>query len=222
MSTIGPEEPEADALSGAPDTNEVVREIRAGDEQRFDELYRRVAPALYAWLKLRLGAQVRRQVDPEDVLQEIWLRALRAFPRFDPERASFRGWIFQVMKYELLDTFRSSAGAAAQSLRGGHTEAGSSGGGGGFARLSEVPDPVTSFTRRIARDEGMASLVEHLAGLPEEERALVVHCGLEGRPASEVAVVLGLSHEAARKRWLRLRDSLRERAWARELLADAG
>jgi RNA polymerase sigma-70 factor (ECF subfamily) len=196
-------------MQRAPDTNEIVREIRAGDEQRFTELYERVLPALYAWIHLRLGPAARRRLDPEDIVQEIWIRALRAFPRFDPERGPFRGWIFGITKYELLDTFRDLAAAsqpAQQSVSG----------------LSRVPDPVTSFTRRIARDEEFQQLLEHVAALPEDEHALVVHCGLEGRPSSEAAVLLGLSHEATRKRWLRLRASLSERAWTRELFAEVG
>jgi RNA polymerase sigma factor (sigma-70 family) len=212
MSTPGP-----DGQAAAGDTNELVRRIRAGDERRFTELYERVAPALLAWVHLRLGPAARRQLDPEDVVQEIWLRALRAFPRFDPERGSFRGWIFQITKYELLDTFRGLAGAAqaAEAPAGPGRSAGLTSAG-----LSQVPDEVTAFTRRIARDEGMQQLLVHVAALPEEDHALVLHCGLEGRPAAEVAVLLGLTAEATRKRWQRLRAQLRERAWVHELFAD--
>jgi RNA polymerase sigma-70 factor, ECF subfamily len=206
-----------DASGGAPargaDTNEVVRHIRGGDEQRFTELYERVAPALFAWVHLRLGAAARRQLDPEDVVQEIWMRALRAFPRFDPERGPFRGWIFQITKYELLDTFR---GLASGAQIGEAADARDS-----SERMSQLPDQVTSFTRRLARDESLQQLLVHVAALPEEEHSLVVHCGLEGRPASEVAVLLGLTHEATRKRWLRLRADLRERVWVHELFADS-
>lgn len=235
----GDADPEPDRACTPPgsrtrgdDTNEIVRGLRAGDEERFTELYERVAPALYAWLRLRLSPSTRRRLDPEDVVQEIWLRALRAFARFDPERGSFRGWIFQVAKYELLDTFRGLASAAGVQIleeaaaHGDASPAVSSDRPGAadapFARLSQVPDEVTSFTRRIARDDDLHRLLAHVEALPDDDRALVVHCGLEGRPASETAVLLGLSHEATRKRWLRLRDSLRERAWVHALFADAG
>lgn len=212
------------------DTNEIVRGVRAGDAERFTELYERVAPALFAWLHLRLSASARRRLDAEDVVQEIWLRALRAFPRFDPERGSFRGWIFQVAKYELLDTFRelaSEAGAAHELACDATAAPGAAAAPDGLRRpdkerLSQVPDRVTSFTRRLARDEDLRLLLDHVGTLPRDDHALVVTCGLEGRPASEAAVLLGLSHEAARKRWLRLRESLRERAWVQALFADAG
>lgn len=194
-------------------TAEVARGARAGDEARFTELYERVAPALLAWLHLRLSPAARRRLDAEDVLQEIWLRALRAFPRFDPARGSFRGWIFQVAKYELLDTFRAQAGAAAQA--GATAEADGAG-------LSQVPDGVTSFTRRLARDEDLGRLLDEVQALPAADQALVMHCGLEGRPASEAAVLLGLTHEATRKRWQRLRASLRERARSLDVFADCG
>lgn len=217
----------SDAVAGvrALDTNDVVREIRAGDEQRFTELYERVAPALFAWLHLRLGPAARRRLDPEDVVQEIWLRALRAFPAFDPERGPFRGWIFQITKYELLDTFRDLAASALPTQPGPPTAADEPARDAAAPKaapgLSQVPEQVTSFTRRIARDEGLQQLLAQVATLPKDEHALVLHCGLEGRPASEVAVMLGLTHEATRKRWQRLRSTLRSYGWVQKLFVES-
>lgn len=189
------------------ETEVLVR--RAGEDPRcFTELYARIAPAVYAWVRLRLGSSARERLDPEDVVQEVWLRAAKAFTQFDPQRGSFRGWIFQVTKYTLLDTFRRLAAGEPAAVQG----ASKSGVRRGGFDLSQVPDEVTSFTRRIAREEGLQSLFEELEALPEEERELLVICGLEGRPASEAALQLGLGHEAVRKRWLRLRQRMAQRA----------
>jgi DNA-directed RNA polymerase specialized sigma24 family protein len=78
--------------------------------------------------------------------------------------------------------------------------------------LAEVPESVTSLTRRVAREEGLRRFLAEVEALPHEDRELLVICGLEGRPASEAAQQLDLTHEAARKRWLRLRERLAERA----------
>ena len=50
-----------------------------GDEAAFRQLYRRHTPRLY---RFALGLTGGRVADAEDVIQEMWLRALRAMPRF--------------------------------------------------------------------------------------------------------------------------------------------
>ena len=50
------------------------------------------------------------------------------------------------------------------------------------------------------------------------DRMLLVHCGLEAETCSTAAVKLGLSEDAAIKRWQRLKERLSEAHWARALL----
>ncbi len=194
-------------------TNELARRVSAEDELEFSRLYERLAPAVHAWVSLRLGRGARVRFDLEDVAQEVWLRAAKAFSQFDPERGSFRTWLFQVTKYTLLETFRALATGPRTVPELAVTSVES---GLGSARrgvdLSQVPDSVTTLTRRVAHAEGLARFLEEIEALPPEERELLVICGLEGRPATEAAPQLGLSHEAARKRWLRLRERLAKRA----------
>ena len=76
-----------DAVS--PDTGLLARRVQKGDRAAFQRLYDKVAPSLYAWTRLRLQGGPGAGLDPQDVLQEVWLRALRAFASYD-ERGSFR------------------------------------------------------------------------------------------------------------------------------------
>ena len=63
-----------------------------GDEAAFDELYNQHAPSIY-----RLGwAMLREPQAAEDVVQETFLRAHNAKKRFDPARASFGTWLYQI------------------------------------------------------------------------------------------------------------------------------
>jgi RNA polymerase sigma-70 factor (ECF subfamily) len=58
----------------------------------FDELYTRHALAIY-----RLGwAMLQQTQAAEDVVQETFLRAYKARRRFDPGRASFGTWLYQI------------------------------------------------------------------------------------------------------------------------------
>jgi RNA polymerase sigma-70 factor (ECF subfamily) len=62
---------------------------RSGDERAFRELYRRHTPTLFPFV-LRVVGGV--QADAEDVVQDTWVRAVRALPRFRWESA-FRTWL---------------------------------------------------------------------------------------------------------------------------------
>jgi RNA polymerase sigma-70 factor (ECF subfamily) len=70
----------------------VIQRWQNGDADAFDELYTVHAPAIY-----RLGwAMLQQGQAAEDVVQETFLRAHKARQRFDPSRASFGTWLYQI------------------------------------------------------------------------------------------------------------------------------
>jgi RNA polymerase sigma-70 factor (ECF subfamily) len=70
----------------------LIRRWQQGDAAAFDELYNRHATPIY-----RLGWAMLREVQAaEDVVQETFLRAYRARQRFDPTRAAFGTWLYQI------------------------------------------------------------------------------------------------------------------------------
>jgi DNA-directed RNA polymerase specialized sigma24 family protein len=77
-------------------------------------------------------------------------------------------------------------------------------------RRHEVPAEITSVTVRVARGEALARLVATLADRDEIDRRVFQLRGLEQRPHADVAQLVGISTEAATKRWQRLRGELRE------------
>ena len=70
----------------------VIERWQQGDPDAFDELYTQHSPAIY-----RLGwAMLQQTQAAEDVVQETFLRAHKARQRFDPSRASFGTWLYQI------------------------------------------------------------------------------------------------------------------------------
>ncbi|MEO6593589.1 MAG: RNA polymerase sigma factor [Planctomycetota bacterium] len=164
-------------------------------------LYPPLAPALHAWACLRLQPDERPRLLPEDLTQEVWLRAFQIFDTFDPSVTSFRAWLFSVAKNVLLEARRRSRRAGAE-----HAAHGSS---TRLASLDQVPLEVTSVTRRVAKDDELRRFVEKLGELDDIERQTVLHCGLEELSLEQAAARLGESYAATAKRWRRLRDRLR-------------
>jgi RNA polymerase sigma factor (sigma-70 family) len=183
-----------------------------GGEAEFQRRYEELAPALHAWAELRIRPQMRALVEPGDVVQEVWCRAWRERQQLSALDPAFRAWLFRIAKNVLLEAFRRARGPAYR--------AGSTGTTTRVLALEGVPDSITAVSRRLARDEGLARLVEWLRGLEEEERLLVAHIGLEGLTFAEVGERLDLSRDAVAKRWQRLRARMSEQRLARELLAE--
>lgn len=167
----------------------------------FAELYPAVAPALHTWAVMRLCSGERGRIAPEDLTQEVWLRAVQIFAKFDAERMEFRQWLFAVAKNVLLEVRRRLRHARPE-----QTDLGSS---SRMHSLEQVPEDVTSISRRLAKDEDLQRFVARLHQLEPVELQTVMHCGIEGMPQAEAASRLGEPAATTAKRWQRLREHMR-------------
>jgi RNA polymerase sigma factor (sigma-70 family) len=146
-------------------------------------------------------------LDPQDVIQEVWLRGVQGIASYDPS-CSFRGWLLGITKNVLLQGYRRHSYDA---LRGPGSPSESQLGVLGY------PDSVTSISTRLARDEDIRRFLAYVSGLPFDDRMLVVYCGFEEYTCAEAATRLGLSPDAASKRWQSLRAKIRENGSLRAL-----
>jgi len=176
----------------------------------FEKAYAEVAPALFAWAELRIRPSMRLRLEPADLLQEVWLRGKKAYPRFDTASGSFRAWAFRIGKNVLMEAIRSIRHEALSMPGLSPTNR--------MLALEGVPQNVTSFTQRLANEDSIREFLKHADGLDESDRMLLIHCGLEDETCAEAAPKLGLSEDAAIKRWQRLKAKLREKPWSRSLL----
>lgn len=182
---------------------------------RFDALYADVAPALYAWAELRIRPSMRAQFEPQDLVQEIWLRGRKSFGGLDERSVGFRPWAFRIGKNILMEALRASRGIGTPRVESSPTRS--------VLALDRIPESVTSFTQRLAREDSLRAFLEEAQALDETDRMLLVHCGLESETCADAAVKLGLSEDAAIKRWQRLKAKLRDLPWSRRWLGlDAG
>jgi RNA polymerase sigma-70 factor (ECF subfamily) len=189
------------------DTRVLARRVQIGDRASFQRLYDQVAPALYAWTCLRLQGGPAASLDPQDILQEVWLRAVRGLASYDAS-CSFRGWLLGITKNVLLQGYRRHSYDA---VRGSGLPA------EGQPGVLGCPDSVTSISTRLARDESIQRFLAYVSSLPSDDRMLVLYCGFEEYTYSEAATRLGLSPDTASKRWQSLRARMRESGSLRAL-----
>ena len=112
--------------------------------------------------------------DADDVFQETWIAALRAYPKL--RRAdNLRAWLFRIAQNKALDEHRARGRRAVP--------------------LESVPDP-----RERDNDTGPEpELWQRLRGLPPKQRTAVFCRTLLGMPYPELALLLESSEEAARR-----------------------
>lgn len=193
-------------------TAALARAAQSGDGARFGELYERIAPSLFAWAEIRIRPELRVWIEPQDVVQEVWYRAWRAFPGYTKAaNGSFRYWIFRIAKNILLEAFRE--------LRAPTFRAANSGSTSRLVALHEVPDSTRGVSRRVAQMEALKLFSQWVEKLDDEDKRLVVHCGLEGMAHAEVAQRLSITEAAVSKRWQRLSARMEESREPRELFA---
>ncbi|GAB4209710.1 MAG: sigma-70 family RNA polymerase sigma factor [Tibeticola sp.] len=138
---------------------------------------------LRRWLRARL----RDPADADDLMQELFIKALRQGQRFcDIHNA--RAWLFEVARNLLADTLR----VARETVELPET----------LAAEDDEPDTVDALT---------ACLPRVLAELSEADRDVITRCDLEGMPQAAYAALHGLSLSAAKSRVQRARERLRAR-----------
>lgn len=184
--------------SGMDRTEQVAEGARSGRKELLEELYRRVAPTVSAWAYLRTSPQIRRRIDPQDILQEVWFRVIRRLPDYDPRTTPFRPWVFKIARFVLIEMIRKLP--VLQSDRGTGGESTES----RWSGLSELVDSATGVGTRVARNDAVERFLDRVEVLGGPDRDLVRLRALEGQSLKDIAERLDLSPDVVAKRWQRL------------------
>ncbi|MGI8461844.1 MAG: RNA polymerase sigma factor [Solirubrobacterales bacterium] len=83
---------------------------RAGDPQAWAEIYDSLAPKLLGYLRAKGAAE------PEDVLGEVFVQAVRDLGSFDGSERELRAWVFSIAHHRLIDAARRGARRPATSM----------------------------------------------------------------------------------------------------------
>ncbi|MBI1850325.1 MAG: sigma-70 family RNA polymerase sigma factor [Planctomycetes bacterium] len=168
--------------------------VRAGDAGAREALFARHAGRLRLYVRHRLGRALLRCVEPDDVVQETYLRAVGGLERFDGggDSAFFR-FLCALARHVVADVARA---ARAQKRSARHVRLDRSGwsrvGIGESAVAGSSGGPLT----RILAAEDTAILERAFLALPARYRRVIALRQLEGRSARDVAAVMGSTEGA--------------------------
>jgi RNA polymerase sigma-70 factor (ECF subfamily) len=78
----------------------VLEAARVGAEWAWEALYRNMSPAVLGYLR------ARRAPEPEDLVGEVFLHAVRNLGSFSGDERSFRAWLLSITHHRLVDELR--------------------------------------------------------------------------------------------------------------------
>lgn len=171
-------------------TYDLLARIEQGDESAFTMLFEKYQKRLAVLIHYKLGQEMRRLADVEDVLQETFLAAFRDLKRFRYEKpGAFLSWLSRIADHVIADAARFQA---RQKRRADLVRFRSVG-------TPEGAEPADSVTpsRLLAEKESLQALIQKLDSLPEDYRRAILLAKVEGLSNAEMAEQLGRSREAA-------------------------
>ena len=182
----------------APHLDRGVRLMMAwkrGDERAFEELVERYAGQVWSLLTRFLGPIPGR----EDLVQEVFLRVVRARDRYEPS-AKLSTWLYRIV-FNLSVNQTQRDGRRPMRLVGQEGE----------ELLDQIVDEgAQNPERELMRADTVEAVRASIARLPERQRMALILAKYEGQSFLEIGEVLGISEKAVKSTVHRARENLRE------------
>lgn len=140
----------------------------------------------------------RDQTEAEDLVQETYLRALRAFGQLVPD-SNLKSWLFVIMRNAWLNQLRHRRSGPRFIELDGEQD--------GMTRWPDplMRDPYVVYLRKLEREE----IKEAIESLPPPYREVVVLRDIEGFTYHEIATLLDCPAGTVMSRLGRAREKLR-------------
>jgi RNA polymerase sigma factor (sigma-70 family) len=182
----------ARAMGRGVGDEELVRRVRAGDDAAFEQVVARYQGKLVAFARRLLGA---RRDQAEDVVQEAFVRALRALRR-DDRPMHLSAWLYTLVRNCCLDEL------ARRNLTSVTLDA--------PAARDALVDVATAASAEDVAElrAGVRGMLEEIAALPHEQRHALVRHEVDGASHRDIAAELGITPQASRSLVFRARQAL--------------
>lgn len=168
-----------------------------GDETAFDRLVERYSGQVFALLTRFLGPVAQR----EDLVQEVFLRLIRARDRYQPS-ARFSTWLYRIV-FNLAANEREKA-----RLRNNVSLDAMDPTGEGSSYEPEDTEALLP-SEALERDDAVRAVQDAIGRLPQRQRMALILAKYEGMPYAEIGEVLGSNEKAVKSMIHRARENLR-------------
>lgn len=152
-----------------------VEQACQGNTQAFGHVYEHYLPFVYKFVYFRLNSRE----DAEDLTEKIFFKVWQAMHKYDPEKASFKTWLFTITRRTLIDFYRTHK--VSYELK--------------EAFQIGVED---STKEEIDTHLAMEKIIPVLKSLPEEQAEVITLRFLSQLNAKETAAIMDKSEGAIR------------------------
>lgn len=172
---------------------------QSGDEGAFDEIVEGYSGQVFALLTRFLGPRAGR----EDMVQEVFLRVIRARERYQPA-ARFSTWLYRIVFNLAVNETQRVSNAGHVSL---DHSLGDDSDSGSLGEITEgkVEDP----SAKLEQEDVVSAVRKAIGALPEQQRAALILAKYHDTPYVEIAEILGSSEKAIKSLIHRARETLR-------------
>jgi RNA polymerase sigma-70 factor, ECF subfamily len=176
------------AQMDAPQTSDLLRQAQEGSRDALNALYERCAGRLLAYIRLRLGRDLRSRLESRDILQATMLKSMQHLDELrGTETRSLMAWLTRIAEHEIRDCAdyqkRQRRDAAREVALGDD---------------APLPALTRSALSRVILNDDVMRLEEALDALTAAHREIILLRKFEELPFGEIARRLGKSEDACR------------------------
>lgn len=186
------------ATDGDMSTTELVVASKEGDNAALGQLLEQYRGYLLMLAHRSLSEQLRRRVDPVDIVQVTYLEAKRDLPTFRGNSpGEFAGWLRGMLKNNVATAVTRHVMTQKRSVRREVNADGKAGNdSAGAPWISQLPGSTTSPSGVVIKAEAAVALLEALHQLPETQAEAIRLRYMEGLPLAQIVERMGKSDTA--------------------------
>jgi RNA polymerase sigma-70 factor (ECF subfamily) len=182
------------SLTSTTDDHELVKRVKLGETDAFDELVKRYYGSVYNLVAHSIPGHEER----EDSLQEIFLKVYVNIPKFRFE-SSFSTWLFSISRNYLIDRSRK------KKLLQVSTEDEDS----GRTIMDSLSDQSSNPEKRMMESNADRTLRDALTQLDDDHKHVLILREIEGFSYMELAQILKINIGTVKSRLARAREELK-------------
>lgn len=172
---------------------QLIERARSGDREAFEALLSPLRESLLERIRLRTGPALRGKIEPDDVLQETQLRALRSIGKFRWQgEESFRAWLEGIAVNFILHSAKTHARRRE------------------FQIVRDPHAPAVTPSRQERRHERFDRLKKSIQALSPDHRTVIQLSRIEGLKVREIAERMGRSESAVKNLLFKATKKLRQ------------
>ena len=156
------------------------------DKPDFAEVYEREYSYVYNYIYM----QVMHRENTEDLVSDIFMRAMSHYDSFDPSKASVRTWLCTIARNCLIDYFRKNGRRKTENL-------------------DDVVEPSAVDEYSILKNPINQEVYRLLEKLSDDERELLSMIYVQELKNPQIGEILGINAKAVSERHRRLLAKLR-------------